>query len=132
MHDEDPTLGEIKSNLTVNDGFVRSDWVDKMNGCGKRKYPTLTLAKDTEIWEKEFEKFHESSEDGLQRFEGVTIKLIEKLTKMFPLYPPKMLKKFVMCKTMNRLRWIIENEKKKNSKKRESLRSKTRRLAFQY
>ena len=59
MHDEDPTLGEIKSNLTVNDGFVRSDWVDKMNGCGKRKYPTLTLAKDTEIWEKEFEKFHE-------------------------------------------------------------------------
>ena len=129
---KDPTLGAYKSDLTPNDGFVRSDWINKMNGCGKRKYPKVTLEKDVEIWEAEFEKFHETSEDGLQRCEGVTKILIEKLSKMFPSYPRQMFKKFIMCKTMNRVRWIQQNEKKKRDKTRESLRSKTKRLAHLY
>ena len=129
---KDPTLGAYKSDLTPDDGFVRSDWIDKMNGCGKRKYPKVALEKDMEVWEAEFEKFHETSIDGLQRCEGVTKILIEKLSQMFPSYPRQMFKKFIMCKTMNRVRWIQQNERKKKDKNRESLRSKTRRLAFQY
>ena len=128
---KDPTLGAYKSDLKINDGYIRSDWIDKMNGGG-RKYPKETLDKDIEIWEAEFEKFHETSDDGLQRCEGVTKILIEKLSQMFPSYPRQMFKKFIMCKTMNRVRWIQQNEKKKSDKTRESLRSKTKRLAFLY
>ena len=131
LHKKDPSLGEYKHNLTINDGFVKSAWLEKMDGGG-RKYAKETLVKDFDIWESEFEKFHESSEDGLQRFEGVTKKLIEKLSNMFPNYPLQMFKKFVMCKTIHRMTWIQQETKKKNQKTRESLRSKTRRLAYQY
>ena len=131
LHKKDPSLGEYKHNLTINDGFVKSAWLEKMNGGG-RKYAKETLVKDFDIWESEFEKFHESSEDGLQRFEGVTKKLIDKLSNMFPHYPLQMFKKFVMCKTMHRMEWVKQEDKKKRPKTRESLRSKEKRIAYQY
>ena len=131
MHKKDSEIVKYQHNLTDNDGFVRSTWIEKMNGGGL-KFPKDSFVNDMKLWELEFEKFHEPSADGLLRCEGVTKKLIEKLSNMYQNYPPQLFKKFVMAKTMHRMRWIQQRDKNAKETTRESLRSKTKRLAFQY
>ena len=129
MRDKDPSLGEYKSNLTKNDGFVRSKWIEKQKG-GNAKFPTKSLAEHVKIWEDLFENFHEGSTDGLLRCENVTKTLIDKISNLYPDYPRQLIHKFVFAKTMQRLRCIQNEDQKARQKTRESLRSKTKRLTL--
>ena len=131
LHEKDSTLGQFAIDLTNDDEFVRSEWIEKIKGGGL-KFPRESLVEDIKMFENEFEKFHKPSTDGLLRSKGVTKNLIEILSNAYPKYSTQLIKKFVFAKTMHRLRWIQHKDKKAHQVARESLRSKTKRLAHQY
>ena len=107
LKEKDPSLGEFKNNLRENDGFVRSEWIEKQKG-GNAKFPTKNLVEHIKIWEDLFENFHEESTDGLLRCENVTKTLIDKISNLYPDYPRQLVHKFVFAKTMQRQSYISQ------------------------
>ena len=69
-------------------------------------YPRQTLVDDVKKMDKIFRNHHECSSDGLIRTKNVVGGLVELLVQEFPYYDEKLLKKFAMCRTMRRMKWV--------------------------
>ena len=69
-------------------------------------YPRQTLVDDVKKMDKIFRNHHECSSDGLIRTKNVVGSLVELLVQEFPYYDEKLLKKFAMCRTMRRMKWV--------------------------
>ena len=89
--------------------------------------------KDVTIMDGIFERFHMCSSGkgpNLIRTPMVTKKLIQKIQDRFSdKYPPRMIKKFAISRTIFRMRWLQYKEKAKHL---ESLRSLTKRNDYRY
>ena len=69
-------------------------------------YPRKTLVEDVKKMDAIFVKHHGNSTDGLIRTKNVVADLVKLLVEEFPYYDEKLLKKFAMCRTMRRMKWV--------------------------
>ena len=94
-------------------------------------YPRQTLVDDIKIMDQMFKKHHENSKDGLLRTTNVIADLVDKFRIEFGhKYDDKLLKRFAMCRTMHRLKWV--QNQIILAKHEESLRSKRKKLDYAY
>ena len=83
-------------------------------------YPRETLVADVKVMDDLFKEYHQSSSDGLLRTANVIANFVEILAEKFEhKYDRKMLKKFAMCRTMHRMKFLVRQIKAKHE---ESLR----------
>ena len=87
------------------DMFERQVWVDK-NRSELQGIAEETLMADLQEMEKHFQNFHANSSDGLLRTKNVTKDLVSNLKLLFPNYRDIVLKKFVLSRTMARMKHI--------------------------
>ena len=83
-------------------------------------YPRETLVADVKVMDDLFKEYHQNSKDGLLRTANVIANFVEILAEKFEhKYDRKMLKKFAMCRTMHRMKFLVRQIKAKHE---ESLR----------
>ena len=115
------------AEISDQEKFVKSKWIDLRN-VGGLLYPTKEFYKDVTEMEKVFVKYHSNAPDGISREAGVTKNVIAILEKKFPQYEVKILKRFVLARTIRRMKFIQDGLKKQI----ESARSKKKRIDHQY
>ena len=124
-------LNRVQTSLAQDLGFV--DLANelilkcKLNESAKsdtegKQFCKDTLISDLKIMEKQFQVYHDGSgsKDKISRKENVTRELVERLQPIFPHYPLKLLKTFVMKRTLRRIshvcRKYIEHKKSQRGK----------------
>ena len=115
-------LALTSAEMSDQEKFVESKWIDLRN-VGGLLYPTKDFHKDVIVMEKVFVKYHSDAPDGISREAGVTKNVISILEKKFPQYDVKILKRFVLARTIRRMKFIQDGLKKQletaRSKKKE-------------
>ena len=99
-------LEELLKEVKVfnGSGFVNES-IFELQGIAKE-----TILSDFKTMIKQFNTYHSISADGLVRTKNCTKELIDQFKLHFPLYPEKILKKFVFKKSMQRMRFIYANK----------------------
>ena len=92
-------------------------------------YPRETLVKDVKLMDTFFHKYHEESKDGLMRTANVIGGLVKILVQEFPQYSEELLRKFAMCRTMRRMKWV---KQQMTAHHEETLRSKRKKSEYAY
>lgn len=105
--------------------FVASQWISLQN-YGGLCIPSITFVEDLKEMNTIFEDFHGSSADGLLRTKNIISDLTKILESKFS-YDRKLLRRFVMSRTMFRLRHL-----QRQLCKAESKRSKMKKIQFAY
>ena len=117
---EEMEIDNVATDLA--DAFNLNDWIgDKvvLDGVSREK-----LVDDCKFMEKEFRDYHSSSDNGLLRNKNVTCGLVQKLSDLPRLseYDPKMIKRFVVSRTLKRMKYIhtstIQHAKSARAKKK--------------
>ena len=99
-------LEELVKEVEV---FNVSGWVNQNIAALKGMSKEQVLS-DFKQMVKHFETFHSSHPDKLSRCKNVVKDLVTKLKLLFPLYPEKILQKFVFKKSMQRMKYIYRTE----------------------
>ena len=89
----------------IKNVFNISRWVNE-NARDVQGISKETIMSDFEAMETHFENMHSVAKDGLLRTKNVTKSLVSKLQLLFPLYPEKIIKKFVLQRSMARMKFI--------------------------
>ena len=122
-------LNQVDTSLAQDLGFVdlANELIRKcklnesgQNDTEEKQFCKDTLISDLKVMEKQFQVFHDASKDKISRKENVTQELVERLQPIFPHYPIKLLKTFVMKRTFRRItqvcRKYIEHKKSQRGK----------------
>ena len=122
-----PDLGSTIANISEQEKFVKSRWIDLRNVFGL-KYPTVEFNDDVKAMEQLFVNYHSKAPNGISRELGVTRNVIAILVEKFPKYDAKIIKRFVVTRTVYRMRFVRDLLRKQ----KESARSKKKKVDFQY
>ena len=95
-------LEELVKEIDV---FNVSGWVNE-NARDVQGITKETIISDFKTMEKHFQSMHSVAKDGLLRTKDVTKSLVSKIQLLFPLYPEKIIKKFVLQRSMQRMKFI--------------------------
>ena len=101
-------------------GFVNES-ISELQGLSKE-----SILSDFKSMEKHFETFHSQSADGLVRTPNVIKDLVNTLKLLFPLYPERIIKKFVFKRSMLKMKFIYRTK----IKHKQSLRSQIKVIEF--
>ena len=96
------------------------------NVCRGMNLSKERLVEDLKKMEHEFQLYHRDSKDGLHRSKNITKNLVSRLVPLFPQYGQKLIKAFVISRTLERVKFIYRSRIKHN----ESARSKTKKIHF--
>ena len=84
---------------------MTSSWLGLQSREGQM-YPRDTLIEDVKKMDIVFKKYHQNGSDGLLRTANVIGGLVKELANEFPQYDAALLKKFAMCRTMRRMKYV--------------------------
>ena len=122
-------LGKRKHEAELDDEFIASAWLDKIN-YGGLIYGKKELLKDVGIMDQMFVEYHISSQDGLLRSTQVVNNFTKLLKEKFgEKYEERLLKRFALCRTIFRMRWL---QQQLASKQAETLRSVIKCISYKY
>ena len=92
-------------------------------------YPRESLVQDIKKMDTIFKEYHQNASDGLLRTTNVIGGLVELFSNEFPQYDSKFLKKFALCRTMRRMKWV---QQRIVAHQEETLRSKKKKLDYHF
>ena len=96
------------------------------NVCRGMNLSKEKLVEDLKVMENEFQLYHRGSKDGLHRTKNVTKNLVSRLAPLFPQYEQKLIKAFVISRTLERVKFIYRTK----IRHEESARSKKKKINF--
>ena len=127
--DKKQVLGKRKHEAELDDQFISSAWLDKIN-YGGLIYGKKELLKDVGIMDQMFVEYHITSHDGLLRSTQVVNNFTKLLKEKFgEKYEERLLKRFSLCRTVFRMRWL---QQQLASKQPETLRSVIKCISYKY